>query len=169
MQISIKGFVKNLLIIFLSLTMLNVSAQKKITVDAGIDNSLPLGKFHDYYTYGIGIGADVNYKVISKASIYFSVAYMKYKLNVSYLDIKGAEAFAPMLLGGKVFLPENFYALAGGGINLDLGNVITVYSVYQVGLGRFFFKKIAAELKYERTGKYDFTPNVLKLRVAYIF
>ena len=141
----------------------NLYSQKKITFDLGIENSLPLGRFKTYYNYGIGATADVNLRLSPIIRLYFSASYLKYFINSRNLGFGGSEGFMPMVIGTKVMILPKFYLLAGGGINLDFGNVIDTYKMYRIGIGREIPNRLAVELKYERTGQYDFTPKVLKL------
>ena len=141
----------------------NLYCQRKVTVDLGVENSLPIGRFKTYYNYGIGATADVNLRLSPVIKIYFSVSYLNYFINAKSLGFGGHEGFIPMVFGTKVMILPKIYLLAGAGINLDLGNVIDVYKMYRLGIGKEFLKRFAVELKYERTGQYDFTPKVIKL------
>ncbi len=153
---------------FLSVSVLllfnsRLFAQKKFTVELGIENSLPLGQFKQYYTYGLGATAELNLRLNPVVKLFFSASYLDYFINQKNLGFGGTEDFIPLVFGGKFMVLPKIYLVAGGGINLDLGNVIDVYKIYRVGLGKEFHKRFAVELKYERTGQYDFTPKVIKL------
>lgn len=136
---------------------------------AGIESSFPVSYFKNYYTFGIGPAVELDYQLIHKLSITFSASYLKYYINTNNLDITGSEDFLPMEFGLKLYTLKNIYFSAGTGINLDFGNVITPYKIFSIGIGKELLKKLDISLKYERTGKFDFTPNVFKVKAAYIF
>lgn len=164
-----KYVLKPALLISLCFFVLLTKSQSKIYLNAGIENSFPLSKFKDYYTHGIGASGEVDYRISEKVNLFFNASYLKYSFNTKNLDVTGNEAFLPMQFGGKLYVVPKIYFLAGGGVNLDFGNVITPYRVYHLGVGVEFFKQLSADLKYERTGTFDFTPKVIKIKIGYTF
>lgn len=164
-----KGSLITILLFFIAFSNNTVCGQEHFYFGAGIDQELPIDKFKNFYTYGIGLTGDANYKITPKLSAYFCLSYLKYYINRKNLGISGTEAFLPIIFGGKYYISSNLYLLGAGGISLDFGYVITPYNVYKVGVGKLLFNKINAELTYSRSGSFDFSPRELALRTVYTF
>lgn len=149
----------------------------------GLETAVPVGKFGDAYSFGIGGSAMGIYQVDADLGLTLNAGFIRYSgkdysYNVGplvYTVKDQALTVIPIMAGIRYSFSPQFYGSAqlGTGIftkDKDNANSKTSSTfAYAPGIGYKFTDNFDAELKYQGYSKSSITNSSIGLRVAYTF
>lgn len=167
---------KKLLLVFAISTIATyVSAQEKrdkpILISVGVEGSLPIGDFGDFYSFGIGGSLQGEYKAARELGITLNAGYLNYTGKTVAGTKIPSSGLVPVLAGAKYYLGGGAYAHGQLGVAISTEKGGGSNFMYTPGLGYLFAPGFDAEIKYVgiSNGEGSGSSNSIGLRLAYNF
>lgn len=144
-----------------------VHAQTSTTIfSIGVEPSIPVGKFGDISSFGIGGSAQAEFKPANNYGLTLNAGYISYTYKASAGG--GSGGFIPVLAGVKYTFSPKVYGHAQLGASFPSSGGTTSFT-YSPGIGFQLSKEIDALIKYTGMSSAGYTYGSLGLRLAYNF
>ena len=135
----------------------------------GLEASLPIGTFGDFYSFGIGGSVQIEHKISQQTGLTLNIGYISYSVKSSLGS--GHTAFIPVLAGVKQYFSPSIYGHAQLGASFGSGSGGGTYFTYSPGIGFVISKNIDALVKFVGIsgGSGGGSLNSIAVRLAYNF
>lgn len=173
---------KRLLFAFaaIMLTATAANAQEKTSMSAkpvifsiGVEPSLPIGKFGDAYSFGIGGSLQAEYKVAEDLGLTLNAGYINYSGkdytigNTTYKG--GSSGIVPVMAGAKYYFSPKVYGHGQLGVGIGTSKGATSSFAYSPGVGFMLSRNFDVLFKYVGYSQKGGSSNTIGARLAYNF
>jgi hypothetical protein len=168
---------KLLLASIIVLTFASVNAQDKgmssvggIQFSIGVEPSLPIGDFADFYNFGIGGSLQGEYKASSDLGITLNAGYLTYSAKTFNGFKPDAYGIVPVMAGFKYYFSPKVYGHGQLGVSIGTSSGATSNFTYSPGIGFYISNNVDLLLKYVGiSGSGGASLNSIGARLAYNF
>ncbi len=148
----------------------NLKTSRRLVFNVGIENLLPIGNFAQFYNYGLGISAEVEYKLSPDFSFTFDPGVINYFYNTKSVNVTGSTSYLTLLGGGRYYFPYKIFIDGQIGLAEKIDKEQKEKALAFGGsAGIYLNKKITAEFKYIKIKSITSAPETIGLRIGYTF